>query len=88
MLCDGRATESGHKRSVQLFAAKTSWIGDDLRMDQDLLRIAKRVLEVVEADGQDYIVVTETAVRQILAIRPDVTASDALLALSAARRES
>ena len=57
-------------------------------MDQDLLRIAKRVLEVLEADGQDYIVVTETAVRQILAIRPDVTASDALLALSAARRES
>ena len=57
-------------------------------MDEDLLRIAKRVLEVVEADGQDYIVATETAIRQILAIRPDVTASDALLALSAARRET
>ena len=57
-------------------------------MDEDLLRVAKRVLEVVEADGQDYIVATETAIRQILAIRPDVTASDALLALSAARRET
>ena len=57
-------------------------------MDQDLLRVADRVLKALEAERLDYLTMTETSVRRILSIRPDVSASKALRALNVVRRKS
>ena len=55
-------------------------------MDEDLLRVARRVFEAAQGRGLDYLSTTESAVREIRSVRPDVTASEALAALNVARR--
>jgi len=55
-------------------------------MDQDLQRIARRALEEAQAAGRDYLSQTEAAVRAVRAVRPEVTASEALAAVNLVRR--
>ena len=55
-------------------------------MDPDLERVIRQALADAEATGQDYLTQTEAAVRTILQVRPDMTASDALAAVDLARR--
>ena len=55
-------------------------------MDEDLLRIARRVFEDSQSHHHDYLAATEAAVCKIRSARPDVTASEALSALNIARR--
>ena len=56
-------------------------------MDADLKRIAIRSLLDAEARGGDYMSMTETALRQIRMIRPDISDLEALSALNHARRD-
>jgi hypothetical protein len=55
-------------------------------MDDDLLRVARQVLERAEKRRIEYVATTERAVREIQIPRPDVTAAAALSALNVARR--
>jgi hypothetical protein len=55
-------------------------------MDDDLLRIARRVFERAQKRGLDHLAMTETAVREIQIVRPDVTAAEALTALNVVSR--
>ena len=55
-------------------------------MDDDLLRVARRVFEKAQKRRLDYLATTKTAVREIQIVRPDVTTSEALSALNIARR--
>ena len=57
-----------------------------LPMDDDLLRVARRVLERAQKRRLDYPATTETAVREIQIVRPDVSAAEALSALNVVRR--
>ncbi len=49
-------------------------------MDPDLERVIRQALADAKAAGKDYQGQTETAVRAVLQARPDMTASDALVA--------
>ena len=60
--------------------------GGRLAMDDDLLRIARRVFEKAQKRRLDYLATTKTAVREIQIVRPDVTTSEALSALNVVRR--
>ena len=55
-------------------------------MDADLKRVAIQSLLEAEARGGDYMSMTDTALRQIRMIRPDITDLEALTALNLARR--
>jgi hypothetical protein len=55
-------------------------------MDEDLLRIARRVFERAQKRRLDYLATTESAVREIQIVRPDVTTAEALSALNVVRR--
>ena len=55
-------------------------------MDDDLLRIARRVFEEAQRRRLDYLATTESAVREIQTVRPDVTTAQALNALNIVRR--
>ena len=55
-------------------------------MDDDLLRIARRIFETVQERRLDYLSTTQTAVRDILTVRPDISASDAMAALTIVQR--
>ena len=55
-------------------------------MDDDLLRVARRVLERAQNRRLDYLATTESAIREIQIVRPDVSAVEALSALNVARR--
>ena len=55
-------------------------------MDDDLLRVARRVLERAQKRRLDYLATPEVAVREVQSVRPDVTAADALSALNFVRR--
>jgi len=55
-------------------------------MDDDLLRVARRVFERAQKRRLDYLATTESAMREIQIVRPDVTTSEALSALDVARR--
>ena len=52
------------------------------RMDPDLENVIRQALADAEAAGKDYQGQTETAVRAVLQARPDMTASDALVAVN------
>ena len=55
-------------------------------MGPDLENVIRQALADAEAAGKDYQGQTETAVRAVLQARPDMTASDALAAVSLVRR--
>ncbi len=56
------------------------------RMDPDLENVIRQALTDAKAAGKDYLSQTELAVRAVLQVRPDMTASDALAAVNLARR--
>ncbi len=50
-------------------------------MDESHERVIHRVLADAQAAGRDYLTQTELAVRAVLLVRPDMTASEALAAV-------
>jgi hypothetical protein len=50
-------------------------------MDADLETVIRHALEAARAAGKDYLTQTELAVRAVLKVRPDMTASAALTAV-------
>ena len=54
--------------------------------DLDLERVIRQALKDAEAAGRDHLSQTEAAVRAVLQVRPDMTASEALSAVNLARR--
>ncbi len=55
-------------------------------VDDDLIRIIAQALADAREKGLDYIGQTKHAVRAVLAVRPDMTASDALVQVNKLRR--
>ena len=55
-------------------------------MDPDLENVIRQALADAQAAGRDYLTQTEAAVRAVLQVRPDMTASEALTAVDLARR--
>ncbi len=56
-------------------------------MDLDLENVIRQALADALAAGKDHLIQTEEAVRAVLQVRPDMTASDALAAVNLARHE-
>ncbi len=56
-------------------------------MDPDLENVIRQALADAKAAGKDYLSQTEKAVRAVRQARPDMTASDALVAVNLVRRE-
>ena len=54
-------------------------------MDEDLAKIIRRVLDEAKATGRDHTAQTEYAVKKVLELRHDMTASDALNAINLVR---
>ncbi len=50
-------------------------------MEESLERVIRQALADAEATGRDYLTQTELAVRAVLQVRPDMTASEALTAV-------
>ncbi len=55
-------------------------------MDPDLENVIRQALADAKAAGKDYLSQTEEAVRSVRQVRPDMTASDALVAVNLVRR--
>ncbi len=55
-------------------------------MDPDLENVIRQALADAKAAGKDYLSQTEVAVRTVRQARPDMTASDALVAVNLVRR--
>ena len=55
-------------------------------MDPDLANVIRQALADAQAAGRDYLTQTELAVRALLQVRPDMTASEALMAVDLVRR--
>ena len=55
-------------------------------MDPDLANVIRQALADARAAGRDYLTQTEMAVRAVLKVRPDMTASEALTLVELARR--
>ncbi len=56
-------------------------------MDPDLENVIRQALEDAQAAGKDHMGQTVLAVQAVQRARPDMTASDALLAVNLVRRE-
>ena len=56
-------------------------------MDPDLENVIRQALTDAKAAGKDHLGQTELAVRAVQRARPDMTASDALVAVNLARHE-
>ncbi len=56
------------------------------RMDPDLENVIRQALGDALVAGKDHLSQTELAVRAVLQVRPDMTASDALAAVNLMRR--
>ena len=56
------------------------------RMDPDLENVIRQALTDAKAAGRDHLSQTELAVRTVLQVRPDMTASDALVAVNLVRQ--
>ncbi len=54
-------------------------------MDEDLAKIIRRALDEAKAAGRDHTAQTEYAVKKVLELRHDMTASDALNAINLVR---
>ncbi len=57
-------------------------------MDPDLETVIRQTLEDARAAGKDYFTQTREAVRAVLKVRPDMTASAAVRAVELVRRRS
>ncbi len=55
-------------------------------MDPDLENVIRQALADAQAAGKDYLSQTQEAVRPVRQARPDMTASDALVAVNLVRR--
>ncbi len=55
-------------------------------MERDLENIIRQAVADAQAAGKDYLSQTEIAVRAVQRARPDMTASDALVAVNLMRR--
>ena len=55
-------------------------------MDPDLENVIRQALADALAAGKDHLGQTEEAVRTVLQVRPDMTASDALAAVNLMQR--
>ncbi len=55
-------------------------------MDPDLDTVIRQALEDARAAGKDYFTETREAVRAVLKVRPDMTASAALRVVEVVRR--
>ncbi len=55
-------------------------------MDSGLERVIRQALADAQAAGRDHLTQTEQAVRAVLQVRPDMTASEALTAVNLVRR--
>ncbi len=60
--------------------------GSHSRMDPDLENVIRQALADARDAGKDYLTQTEEAVRTVRQVRPDMTASDALVAVNLVRR--
>ncbi len=58
-----------------------------IHMDPDLENVIRQALEDAQAAGKDHISQTWLAVQAVQRARPDMTASDALVAVNLMRRE-
>ena len=56
-------------------------------MDPDLENVIRQALADAQAAGRDHLAQTETAVRAVLQVRPDMTASEALAAVAMVQRQ-
>ena len=56
------------------------------RLDLDLDTVIRQALADARVAGKDHLTQTEEAVRAVLKVRPDLTASEALTAVKLARR--
>ncbi len=56
-------------------------------MDPDLENVIRQALGDARAAGKDHLSQTETAVRTVRQVRPDITASEALSAVNLARHK-
>ena len=56
-------------------------------MDPDLENVIRQALEIAKAAGKDHMGQTVLAVQAVQRARPDMTASEALLAVNLVRRE-
>ncbi len=54
-------------------------------MDEDLAKIIRRALDEAKAAGRDHTAQTDYAVKKVLELRHDMTASDALNAINLVR---
>jgi hypothetical protein len=55
-------------------------------MDRDLENVIRQALADARAAGHDHVSQTEFTVRAVLKVRPDMTASDALIQVNLVRR--
>ena len=55
-------------------------------MDSDLQTVIRQAIADAQGAGRDYLTQTELAVRAVLQVRPDMTASEALTAVDLVRR--
>ena len=55
-------------------------------MDSDIQTVIRQALADAQAAGREYLTQTEHAVRAVMQVRPDMTASDALTAVELVRR--
>jgi len=87
MATDKRLTAGTARRIVvSLLPAEASWsallsrgvIADIMVDDPSLFRIISRAIEDARASGTDWIGQTQNAVAAVLAVRPDMTASQAM----------
>ncbi len=82
--------------SVMLVKKKTNWAGLFFRpplrshagMDPDLETVIRQALEDARTAGKDQFTQTKVAVRAVLMVRPDMTASEASRAVEVVRRRS
>ncbi len=56
-------------------------------MEESLERVIRQALADAEATGRDYLTQTELAVRAVLQVRPDMTASEALTAVEMVQQQ-
>ncbi len=78
----GLTNHLGHCLARVFFAARGCAF---YRHDEDLANIIRRALDEAKAAGRDHTAQTDYAVKKVLELRHDMTASDALNAINLVR---